>query len=155
MQSRLLGLISDTHGLMRPEARDLLRGLHQIIHAGDVGGAEVLAQLRTLAPTAAVRGNVDTGNWAAELPATLTVGAGELRLFVIHDIGQLAIDPTSQGYAAVIYGHSHRALIEDRNGVTFINPGSAGPRRFKLPVTIARVEVTGRSMTARILPLPV
>jgi putative phosphoesterase len=151
----ILGIISDTHGVLRPEACDALRGAHQIIHAGDVGRPEVLDRLRALAPTSVVRGNVDAGDWATDLPYTMTLRVGALRLFLIHDIGQLAIDPVAEGFAAVVYGHSHVPSVEDRHGVVFINPGSAGPRRFKLPVTVARAEVTGHSFTARILELSV
>jgi putative phosphoesterase len=151
----VLGIISDTHGLLRPQALAALSGAHLTIHAGDVGRPEVLEGLRKLTPTYVVRGNIDTGSWATGLPQTMAVNVGELRFFVIHDIAELAIEPAAEGFAAVVFGHSHIPSVEDRNGIVFINPGSAGPRRFKLPVTVARVEITGRKMKARILELSV
>jgi uncharacterized protein len=150
----LVGVISDTHGLLRPEAVAALRGSQLIIHAGDVGSAEVLDELRALAPTYVVRGNVDTQAWAAKLPATEAVEVGELHLWVLHIIAELDIDPTA-GFAAVIYGHSHKPSIEWRDGVLYLNPGSAGPRRFRLPVTVARLRVTGRSLRPEIVELDV
>jgi putative phosphoesterase len=150
-----VGVISDTHGLMRPEAIEALRDSDLIIHAGDVGRPEVIANLRAVAPTFAVRGNVDVADWAAALPETTTVEVGALRFFVLHDIAQLDLDPADAGFAAVVFGHSHVPAIEVRNGVLFLNPGSAGPRRFKLPVAVARVQVSGRQLSPRILELPV
>jgi putative phosphoesterase len=134
----MIGLISDTHGLMRPEALDALRGSDLILHAGDVGKPQVLAALRAIAPVVAVRGNVDTAPWAAELPET----AGANGIFVIHDVHQLAIEPRAAGFRAVVSGHSHKPGMTERDGVLYINPGSAGPRRFRLPVTLARLDVT-------------
>jgi uncharacterized protein len=148
-----VGVISDTHGLLRPEAIAALRGSDLIIHAGDIGRSEVLQQLRDLAPTHAVRGNIDVQPWARKLPDTAVVHVGRQRLFVLHDISQLAIDPLSAGYGAVVFGHSHRASAVGRGGVLFLNPGSAGPRRFALPVTLARLEVAGKSMRPTIIPL--
>jgi putative phosphoesterase len=151
----IVGVISDTHGLLRPEAVAALAGTDLIIHAGDVGKPEVLERLLALAPTFAVRGNIDTGDWAARLPLTQRLEAGSLRLFVLHEIAQLDIDPASAGFAAVVFGHSHRPSIETRGGVLFLNPGSAGPRRFKLPITVARVRVSGRQMHSGIVHLRV
>jgi uncharacterized protein len=151
----IVGVISDTHGLMRPEAIAALRGSDLIIHAGDVGAPEVIEALRALAPTFAVRGNVDTVSWAAGLPMTARVAAGALFFFVLHEISQLDLDPAAAGLAAVVYGHSHMPAIETRNGVLFLNPGSAGPRRFKLPVAVARVGVTGRELRPAIVELAV
>jgi putative phosphoesterase len=151
----LVGVISDTHGLLRPEAVAALRGCDRIIHAGDVGKPEVLAPLRALAPTSAVRGNVDTGSLAASLPETELVEIGAARFYVLHDIAALDSDPAAAGFAAVVSGHSHRPSIATRAGVLFLNPGSAGPRRFDLPVTVARVRVTGRQLTAEIVTLTV
>jgi putative phosphoesterase len=151
----IVGVISDTHGLMRPQAIDALRGSELIIHAGDVGNPEVIDALRGIAPTFAVRGNVDRGNWAASLPATELVEGGALLLHVLHDVSELDLDPAAAGFAAVVFGHSHQPLIEERQGVLFLNPGSAGPRRFKLPVTVARISVAGRQMRPEIIELKV
>jgi putative phosphoesterase len=150
----LVGVISDTHGLVRPEAIAALRGSHAIIHAGDVGRPEVLDALHALAPTHAVRGNVDTQGWAARLPVTEAVEVGQLLLWVLHDIADLDIDPAA-GFAAVIFGHSHQPSIETRGGVLYLNPGSAGPRRFKLPVTIARLRISGSTISPEIIELEV
>jgi hypothetical protein len=149
-----VGVISDTHGLLRPQAVAALRGSDIIIHAGDVGRPEVLEELRTLAPIHAVRGNVDTAAWAARLPATEAVEVGGLLFWVLHDIAELDIDPGA-GFAAVIFGHSHKPSIAWRDGVLYLNPGSAGPRRFRLPVTIARLQVAGRSLRPEIIELDV
>jgi uncharacterized protein len=149
----LVGVISDTHGLIRPQALAALRGADLIIHGGDVGNAEILNPLREIAPTFAVRGNVDITGAGARMPATATVEVGELLFYVLHDIAELRLDPAAAGFAAVVYGHSHRSLIESRNGVLYLNPGSAGPRRFKLPVTLARVTVSGRKLRPEIVNL--
>jgi putative phosphoesterase len=149
----VLGVISDTHGLLRPEALDALRGSDMIIHAGDVGKPEVIDRLGEVAPTHVVRGNIDKGSWAAALPMTELVTLGKHRLFVLHDLSQLDVDPAAAGFAAVVFGHSHRPAIETRNGILFLNPGSAGPRRFKLPVTIARVTTSGQRLPADIVEL--
>jgi putative phosphoesterase len=150
----IVGVISDTHGLLRPQAVEALRGSEIIIHAGDVGDAAILESLRQLAPTFAVRGNIDHGDCAA-LPATELVEIGEFLFFVLHDIGELDLDPPTAGFAAVVCGHSHRPSIETRDGVLYLNPGSAGPRRFKLPVTVARVRVSGRELRPEIVMLTV
>jgi putative phosphoesterase len=150
-----VGVISDTHGLLRREAVAALEGAELIIHAGDIGRPEVLAQLRNLGPTTAVRGNVDTEDWAAALPETASIQVGGLRLWVLHDIARLDVDLAAAGFAAVIYGHSHRPAIEMREGIVRINPGSAGPRRFRLPVTVARLEVAHGKLRSEILTLDV
>ncbi len=150
-----LGVISDTHGLLRPEAVAALRGCDLIIHAGDVGKAEVIDRLSDLAPTFAIRGNVDTGTWAARLPPTDVVAVGALSFYVLHNIAELDLDPPTAGFAAVVFGHSHRPSIETREGVLYLNPGAAGPRRFKLPVSLARVMVSGREMRPEIVELAV
>ena len=142
----LVGIISDTHGLMRPEAITALQGSDLIIHAGDIGKPEVIDQLNAIAPTHAVRGNVDTQSWARTLPDTRVVEAGGLRLFVLHVRGELVVDPVIAGYAAVIFGHSHKPSIETRSGVLWLNPGSAGPRRFRLPISVARIRVSGQKI---------
>jgi putative phosphoesterase len=151
----VIGVISDTHGLLRPEAIGALRGSDVIIHAGDVGKTDVLDSLSGIAPTFAVRGNIDKANWAASLPATETVEVGELRFLMLHDIAELDVDPGTSGFAAVVFGHSHVPSIETRKGVLFLNPGSAGPRRFKLPVTVARIRVSGRRLRPEIVQLQV
>ena len=149
----VVGVISDTHGLLRPEALDVLRGSDMIIHAGDVGKLEVIERLGEIAPLHVVCGNIDKGNWAAALPLTELVDVGDHRFFVLHDIAQLDVDPVAAGFGAVVFGHSHRPSIETRNGVLFLNPGSAGPRRFKLPITVARVKTSGRQIRADIVDL--
>jgi uncharacterized protein len=151
----LVGVISDTHGLLRPQAVSALRGSDLIIHAGDVGDATIIEELRGIAPTFVVRGNIDTQSWAAALPMTERVKVGELLLYVLHDISQLDLDPAAAGFAAVVFGHSHQPSIETRAGVLFLNPGSAGARRFKLPVTVARVSVSGQRLQPEIFELDI
>jgi putative phosphoesterase len=151
----IVGVISDTHGLMRPQAVAALRGCDLIIHAGDVGNPGVITQLAGIAPIHVVRGNVDKGDWAAELPLTELVEVGERLFFVLHEISQLDLDPADAGFAAVVFGHSHQPLIETRQGVLFLNPGSAGPRRFNLPVSIARIGMSGARMRPEIVELQV
>jgi putative phosphoesterase len=137
----LLGLISDTHGLLRKEALEALHGSQLIIHAGDVGKPEILETLRKLAPVVAVRGNVDTEPWAQALPETAVAEAGEVKIYVLHDVNALDLDPATAGIRIVVSGHSHKPGKLERDGVLYINPGSAGPRRFQLPVTVARVNL--------------
>jgi putative phosphoesterase len=151
----LVGVISDTHGLLRPQALDALRGSDLIIHAGDVGKPEVLEALRALAPVHAVRGNVDHGSWAARLPMTEVVEVGGHRLYVLHVIDELDLDPPTAGFAAVIYGHSHKPSIETRDGVLWLNPGSAGPRRFDLPVSLAKITVADGELRPELIMLAV
>jgi putative phosphoesterase len=136
-----IGVISDTHGLLRESALDALQGCQLIVHAGDVGSSEVLSGLGRIAPVTAVKGNVDTGEWASTLPAMAAVEAGGVRMYVLHQLAELDIDPAPAGFQFVIFGHSHRASCIERGGVRYLNPGSAGPRRFKLPLTLARIEV--------------
>ena len=150
-----VGVISDTHGLLREEAREALAGVALIVHAGDVGSPEVLRALGEIAPVAAVRGNVDRDAWARKLPLTRTVTVERARIFVLHEIAQLNFDPAARGYAVVISGHSHKAREEVRNGVLYLNPGSAGPRRFRLPVTLARLEVEGGMVRSELVVLSV
>ncbi len=149
----LLGLISDTHGLLRPEAIDALRGSHLIIHAVDIGNPEILPRLRAIAPVVAVRGNVDHGQWAAELPATAVAEAGDVQIYVLHDVEDLSVNPVAAGYDIVVSGHSHQPEQEVRKGVLYINPGSAGRRRFRLPVTVARFDLTKRPWQAEFVYL--
>jgi len=148
-----IGVISDTHGLLRPEAIAALRGVELIIHAGDIGRPEIISQLCAIAPTFAVRGNVDTQAWAADLPEQGAVRMGKLLCWVLHDISRLDVDPVAAGFAAVVCGHSHRPRIATRQGVVYLNPGSAGPRRFRLPVTVARLNVSARTIRPEILTL--
>ena len=149
----LAGVISDTHGLLRPQAVEALRGADLIIHAGDVGAAEVLRQLRLMAPTFAVRGNVDRDGWADSLPSTEVVDAGGRHLYVLHDIAALDLNPSAARFAAVIYGHSHQPKAEVRDGVLFLNPGSAGPRRFSLPVCVARIRIEDGTLSHEFVDL--
>jgi uncharacterized protein len=145
-----LGIISDTHGLLRPEAVEALRGVDLILHAGDVGGPEILTQLKTIAPVFAVRGNVDTEAWAEELPATTIVEANGVSFYVLHNLQHLDLKPEAAGVQAVISGHTHQPEQYERGGVLYLNPGSAGPRRL---VTLAILDVTRKPMRAEILPL--
>jgi putative phosphoesterase len=135
-----VGLISDTHGLMRREALVALQGSDLIIHAGDVGTPKIIEQLRALAPVIAVRGNIDKGVWASHLPATAVVEAGSALIYVLHDIAQLDLDPAAAQFNVVVGGHSHKPGQIERNGVMYLNPGSAGPQRFQLPITVARLD---------------
>jgi uncharacterized protein len=137
-----IGVISDTHGLLRPEAVQCLAGVAHIIHAGDIGRPEIIADLRQIAPVIAIKGNVDTADWAARYPATRTVKLGGRAIHVLHDVHQLKLDPVSRGIDVVISGHSHRPGIETVDGVLYLNPGSAGPRRFSLPITLATIELS-------------
>jgi len=146
-------VISDTHGLLRPEALSALEGCSLIIHAGDVGSPDILEQLRAIAPTTAVRGNVDTAAWAMSLPLTEVVHVADVHLYVLHDLAALDLDPKAAGFAAVISGHTHRPAADVRHGVLYLNPGSAGPRRFKLPITLARLEIAGARLSHEIVEL--
>jgi putative phosphoesterase len=148
-----LGIISDTHGLLRPEAARALSGVDLIVHAGDVGSPEVLTRLQVLAPVFAVRGNVDTEAWAKELPATVIVEAGSASLYVVHNLRELDLRPKAAGFDAVISGHTHQAEQWEREGVLYLNPGSAGPRRFHLPVTLALVDVGNEPWKVEIVEL--
>ena len=149
----VLGVVSDTHGLLRPEALAALAGVEMILHAGDVGASEVLDALAAIAPVVAVRGNNDTGPWARRLREVETVEAFGARILVIHDVKELAIDPAESGLAAVVSGHSHKPLVEERGKVLFFNPGSAGPRRFKLPIAVGKLHVEPAGVRGEILRL--
>src|SRR3954452_6370463 len=150
-----IGVISDTHGLLRPEALRALAGADLIVHAGDVGGPEVLDALRAVAPVVAVRGNNDRGEWATALAETEVVETGGRSLYVLHDLKELDLDPRAAGFDAVIAGHSHQPRIERRDGVLYLNPGSAGPRRSRLPIAIAWLAVETASLDAEIVHLDV
>ncbi len=149
------GVISDTHGLLRPSALAALRGVDLIIHAGDVGSPEILAVLGKIAPVTAVRGNIDGKSWARDLPESATLQVGEQWLYLIHDVDSLELDPRAAGFAAVIAGHSHEPKNEIRNGVLYFNPGSAGPRRFCLPIALGFLTVRGKSLSGEIVILEV
>jgi uncharacterized protein len=137
----IIGVISDTHGLLRPEALAALRGADHIIHAGDVGAPEVLAALAAVAPVTAVRGNNDRGPWAAALATTEVVEAAGASIYVIHDAAEIDLDPRAAGFRLVVAGHSHKPAVEERDGVLWFNPGSAGPRRFRLPIALGRLTI--------------
>lgn len=148
-----VGLISDTHGLLRPEAIAFLQGSDFIIHAGDICEPRILDELGVIAPVTAVRGNNDRGSWAAELPVAEKVQVGTITIYVIHDLADLDIDLEASRIRVVVSGHSHKPHIEERNGILFVNPGSAGPRRFRLPIAAAELLVDGDSVTASITEL--
>lgn len=148
-----VGVISDTHGLLRPEATTFLRGCGHIVHAGDIGSPDILRQLSAIAPTTVVRGNNDKGPWAKALPETELVQLGEVFVYVIHDIARLDIEPQAAGVGVVVSGHSHRPRIQERDGALYVNPGSAGPRRFRLPIAVAELSIWGKSVTSRIVEL--
>jgi putative phosphoesterase len=141
---RILGLISDTHGLLREEAVSALRGSDLILHAGDVGAPEILETLRTLAPVIAVRGNVDTGEWAQALPLTEVIQLKHAMIYMLHILEDLDINPAAAGFHIVVSGHSHKPGQTEKAGVLYVNPGSAGPRRFYLPVTVVRLDLSAR-----------
>jgi putative phosphoesterase len=148
-----VGVIADTHGLLRPQALDALRGCAHIIHAGDIGRPDILLALEALAPVSAIRGNNDDAPWAAGLPDELRLTLGGANIYILHDRKTLAIDPRAEGIDLVIAGHSHRPLLEDRDGVLHLNPGAAGPRRFKLPITIARLRIQDGHIKAQHIDL--
>jgi uncharacterized protein len=151
----VVGIISDTHGLLRPEAVEALRGSQLIIHAGDVGAPEILRELARIAPVRAVRGNGDKGAWAKALPLTDVVEADGVHLYVLHDVKELDLSPHAAGFAAVISGHSHRPARETRQGVLYFNPGSAGPKRFRLPVTAGKLHIANGELRAELIKLAV
>jgi putative phosphoesterase len=148
-----LGVISDTHGLLRPEAVAALRGCDRILHAGDVGAFEIIAALENIASVTAIRGNVDTAVWAQALPETEVVECDGVSIYMLHDLGRLDLKPEAAGFRVVIYGHSHRQKIEEKNGVFYFNPGSAGPRRFDLPVSVGRLVIDAGKVQAELVEL--
>jgi putative phosphoesterase len=150
-----LGVISDTHGLLRPKAVEALRGSDRILHAGDIGAPEILEALAKIAPVTAVRGNVDTASWARALPETEVVEASGMSIYILHDRSQLDLKPEAAGFRVVIYGHSHQPKIEEKNGVLYFNPGSAGPRRFHLPVSVGRLTIGAGKVQAELVELEV
>lgn len=149
----VIGVISDTHGLLRPEAVDALRGVAKILHTGDVGDPEILKELEKIAPVTVVRGNVDGGAWARKVPLTEVIEVESVSIYMLHILEKLDLRPEAAGFRVVAYGHSHMPKIEEKNGVLYFNPGSAGPRRFKLPVTVGKLIVEGGRVRGEIVDL--
>jgi uncharacterized protein len=150
-----VGVISDTHGLLRPEALKALHGAEHILHAGDVGDPAILDTLRSIAPVTAIRGNIDEGGPCDHLPPTELIDLNGSSIYMLHDVKKLDLNPEAAGIAAVVFGHSHKPLVDCRRGVLFLNPGSAGPRRFQLPVTIAWLNIEADKPSARIVQLDI
>jgi uncharacterized protein len=146
-----IGVISDTHGLLRTEALVALRGSDYIVHAGDIGDPEILPALASIAPVTAIRGNVDRGPWTRKIPATNVLEIQGVLIYILHNLAELDLNPEAAGFGAVIYGHSHEPKQEMKNGVLYFNPGSAGPRRFEAPVTVGRLTIEGRTVGGEIL----
>src|ERR1700745_1564375 len=153
MTAKLVGVISDTHGLLRPEAVATLQGSDYIMHAGDVGDPAILKRLKEIAPVTAVRGNVDRGSWAKEILETNVLEIDGLSIYVLHDLNQLVLTPEAAGFAAVVSGHSHMPKQATKNGVLYFNPGSAGPKRFKLPVSVGRIRIQDGKLHGEILQI--
>jgi putative phosphoesterase len=149
----IVGVISDTHGLLRPEAVELLRGSEHILHAGDIGSPEIVPALEKIAPVTAIRGNVDTQAWARRFAETEVVELAGLQFYIIHDVNALDLSPKAAGFVAVVSGHSHQPKQEMKDGVLYFNPGSAGPRRFKLPISVGKLEVSSKGLRAQILTI--
>src|SRR5215470_4731822 len=150
---KTIGVISDTHGLLRPEALEALRGVDSIIHGGDIGAPEVLEALRGLADLVAIKGNNDRGAWARDVPETAALSVESIEIYIIHNVNDLDFNPAVAGFRVVISGHSHNPSLKEKDGVLYINPGSAGPRRFKLPIAVARLKIDGASVDAEILQI--
>jgi hypothetical protein len=150
-----VGVISDTHGLVRPEALAALRGSARIVHAGDIGNAAVIAELGALAPVTAVRGNNDHGGWAEAIADTARLQIDDVAIFVVHDVAELRHVPPPAGCRVVVSGHSHKPAVVERDGILWVNPGSAGPRRFRLPIAVAELEIAGADVRARIVELEI
>lgn len=150
-----VGLISDTHGLLRPEAIAFLRGSDFIVHAGDIGDPGVLKELKALAPVTVVRGNNDRAPWAKDVAETEVLRIGDVFIYVLHNLAELDLDPVAAGFRVVVSGHSHRPSVEDRDGVLYVNPGSSGPRRFRLPIAVGELEIVGPSVKAKVVELEV
>jgi hypothetical protein len=150
-----VGVISDTHGLLRPEALTALQGAEHILHAGDVGDPAILDALRAIAPVTAIRGNIDEGGPCTHLPPTELVELNGRSIYMLHDVKRLDLNPEAAGISAVVFGHSHKLLVEQRRGVLFLNPGSAGPHRFQLPVTLAWLNIDAKGLSAQIIDLEI
>lgn len=155
MTDKLIGIISDTHGLVRPQALEALEGVEMILHAGDIGSQEVLDTLNEIAPVVAVRGNNDKAEWARSLPDWEVVELGKVSIYMLHNVNEIDISPSGGGFQVVVSGHSHKPVVEEQRGVLYINPGSAGPRRFTLPVSLAHLHVVGERVQAKIIELAV
>lgn len=155
MPAIIIGVISDTHGLLRPEAVEALRGVEHIVHAGDVGDPEILEKLSAIAPVTTVRGNIDKAPWARKLPETDVLEIGDVSIYILHDVARLDLNPKVAGFKVVIYGHSHIPKQESRDGVLYFNPGSAGPRWFKLPVSVGKLIIEDGGVAANVVQLPV
>ncbi len=151
----IIGVISDTHGLLRPQALDALRGSQHIIHAGDIGAADIIPVLQEIAPVTAIRGNVDHETWTRQFPETNSAELAGLHIYIIHSVKDLDLNPRAAGFAAVISGHSHQPGQHTKDGVLYFNPGSAGPRRFKLPVSVGRLQIVNGKLTGEIIELTV
>jgi uncharacterized protein len=149
----IIGVISDTHGLLRPEALAALRGSAYVIHAGDIGDPNILKELAEIAPVTAIRGNVDRDRWAREIPSTNVLGVGGISIYLLHNLADLDLKPEAAGFGVVVSGHTHAAKAEMKNGVLYFNPGSAGPRRFRLPVTVGRLKVRGGKVSGEIVEI--
>ncbi len=149
----IVGVISDTHGLLRPEALQALRGSEHIIHAGDIGAPEIIAELKKIAPVTAIRGNVDVQSWAREYAETEVVELGGKTIYLIHDVNALDLNPKAAGFDAVISGHSHKPRQEMKDGILYVNPGSAGPRRFSLPISVGRLQIAEAKISAELVVL--
>jgi uncharacterized protein len=150
---KVIGLVSDTHGLLRPEAIKALTGADLILHAGDIGTREVLERLQSLAPVVAVRGNNDRGDWANAIPERQVTQVGSVSIYMLHDLNEIDVNPVAADFQVVVSGHTHQPLIERREGVLFVNPGSAGPRRFRLPVSVARLVIDGSNVRGEVVAL--
>ena len=155
MTAKLIGIISDTHGLVRPQALEALKGVEMILHAGDIGSQDVLERLNELAPVVAVRGNNDKSDWARSLPDWEVVEVGNVSIYMRHDVKEMDISPSGAGFQVVVSGHSHQPAVAEQRGVLYVNPGSAGPRRFTLPVSVAHLHVVGERVQANIIELVV
>ncbi|MGB6385991.1 MAG: metallophosphoesterase family protein [Terriglobales bacterium] len=151
----ILGIISDTHGLLRPEAVEALRGSDRILHVGDIGDPDILEALAQIAPVTAIRGNVDTEPWAHTLHSTEVVEIADVSIYMLHNLGELDLKPEAAGFRVVIYGHSHHPEMEEKNGVLYFNPGSAGPRRFHLPVSVGRLMIAAGKVRAELIELKI
>ena len=152
---KLIGIISDTHGLVRPQALEALKDVDMILHAGDIGSQDVLDTLNAIAPVVAVRGNNDKADWARSLPDWEVVEVGGVSIYMLHDVKAIDISPSGAGFQVVVSGHSHRPAVAEQRGVLYVNPGSAGPRRFTLPVSLAHLHVAGEKVHAQIVELAV
>lgn len=153
-KDKLIGVISDTHGLVRPQAIEALAGVDMILHAGDIGDAAVLDTLREVAPVVAVRGNNDRGEWAESLPHWEVVEIGAVSIYMLHDLKEIDVSPAGV-FQVIVSGHSHKPVVEERRGVLYVNPGSAGPRRFSLPISLAHLKVEGSTVNAKLIELSV